>query len=233
MALYKDGNPVSGLNSIPRLTLAQYNALNVKPEFWVRTDAPESYKKLSADQVSYDSNTSVKEKIDEIDLTSGGTITNALNIKPNNALGVISLGKGNNSSEYGVVQMYDDASHWLNIMPSSQTDNRAVYFPDKTGTVALTSDLNWTSLGDITSGGTGVDVSQYNTICILPKMQGWAIQNPQIIPKLPNTASSVAVYVSASYYFSYRINFSPSGVLSIDNEALSGWTTCVYGIFAQ
>ena len=67
MALYKDGNPVSGLNSIPRLTLAQYNALNVKPEFWVRTDAPESYKKLSADQVSYDSNTTVKDKIDELD----------------------------------------------------------------------------------------------------------------------------------------------------------------------
>lgn len=64
MALYKDGNPVSGLNSIPRLTLAQYNALNVKPEFWVRTDAPESYKKLSADQVSYDSDNTVKDKID-------------------------------------------------------------------------------------------------------------------------------------------------------------------------
>lgn len=66
MALYKDGNPVSGLNSIPRLTLAQYNALNVKPEFWVRTDAPESYKKLSADQVSYDSNNTVKDKIDTL-----------------------------------------------------------------------------------------------------------------------------------------------------------------------
>lgn len=68
MALYKDGNPVSGLNSIPRLTLAQYNALNVKPEFWIRTDAPESYKKLSADQVSYDSNNTVKDKIDSIEL---------------------------------------------------------------------------------------------------------------------------------------------------------------------
>lgn len=64
MALYKDGNPVSGLNSIPRLTLAQYNALNVKHEFWIRTDAPESYKKLSADQVSYDENNTVKDKLD-------------------------------------------------------------------------------------------------------------------------------------------------------------------------
>lgn len=64
MANYLNGNPLSGINSIPRLTLAQYNALNVKPEFWVRTDAPESYKKLSADQVSYDSNNTVKDKID-------------------------------------------------------------------------------------------------------------------------------------------------------------------------
>ena len=54
MALYKDGKPISGINSVPRLTLAQYNALSVKPEFWVRTDAPEDYGKISADQVSYD-----------------------------------------------------------------------------------------------------------------------------------------------------------------------------------
>ena len=71
MALYKDGNPVSGINSIPRLTLSQYNALNVKPEFWVRTDAPESYKKLSADQVSYDSNNTVKDKIDSFGVVVG------------------------------------------------------------------------------------------------------------------------------------------------------------------
>ena len=75
MALYKDGNPVSGINSIPRLTLAQYNALNVKPEFWVRTDAPESYKKLSADQVSYDSNNTVKDKIDSDNTKTNVAVT--------------------------------------------------------------------------------------------------------------------------------------------------------------
>lgn len=95
MALYKDGNPVSGLNSIPRLTLAQYNALNVKPEFWVRTDAPESYKKLSADQVSYDSNNTVKDKLDqtlsgamraefESTVSGGGDISYSLNNIANN-----------------------------------------------------------------------------------------------------------------------------------------------------
>lgn len=67
MAFYQDGKPVSGLNSIPRLTLAQYNALNVKPEIWIWRDAPESYKKLSADQVSYDSNNTVEDMIDSID----------------------------------------------------------------------------------------------------------------------------------------------------------------------
>lgn len=81
MANYLNGKPLSGLNSIPRLTLAQYNALNVKPEFWVRTDAPESYKKLSADQVSYDSNNTVK---DALDIVTAGNMGNGLNILPYN-----------------------------------------------------------------------------------------------------------------------------------------------------
>jgi len=94
MALYKDGNPVSGLNSIPRLTLAQYNALNVKPEFWVRTDAPESYKKLSADQVSYDSNNTVKDKIDSIGNVPATATNNTTYITDaNNKVSIVQIGK--------------------------------------------------------------------------------------------------------------------------------------------
>ena len=91
MALYKDGNPVSGLNSVPRLTLAQYNALTTKPEFWVRIDAPEDYGKISADQVSYDENTTVEDKLDElsdsitvntfnlnVDVTANTTVTTSI-----------------------------------------------------------------------------------------------------------------------------------------------------------
>ena len=149
--LYYNKQLLSGICKVPRLTQSEYDALVTKPEFWILKDNTGSYKRLNADDVEYDNadstltSTNVQDAIEELDTNkvskSGDTMTGNLNIRPNNALGVISLGKGNNSSEYGVVQMYDDASHWLNIMPSSQTDNRAVYFPDKTGTVALTSDL--------------------------------------------------------------------------------------------
>ena len=95
MALYKDGNPVSGINSIPRLTLAQYNALNVKPEFWVRTDAPESYKKLSADQVSYDSNNTVEDMIDELSSPTAvkGTVTFSVQVDSNSYCYWVKKGK--------------------------------------------------------------------------------------------------------------------------------------------
>ena len=83
----------------------------------------------------------IEQGIYDADLREGGTIEGNLNIKPSNTFGVISLGKGSNSSEYGIVQMFDDASHWLNLLPSHQTDNRNILFPDKSGTVALKSDL--------------------------------------------------------------------------------------------
>lgn len=144
MALYKDGNPVSGLNSIPRLTLAQYNALNVKPEFWVRTDAPESYKKLSADQVSYDSNNTVKDKIDSFgvvvgqlastanawssyyDLPSGFTGTNSVCIGINlNIQGMWRSGDGiTGSGTRCVVEVSDNKFRVFN----SNVDVVSVYF---------------------------------------------------------------------------------------------------------
>ena len=100
------------------------------------------------------SSNNVQDAIEEVNNNkvskSGDTMTGNLNIRPSNTLGVISVGKGSNSQEYGVVQMYDDASHWLNIMPSSQTDNRTIYLPDKTGTLATTDD-NYYHPGDVFS----------------------------------------------------------------------------------
>ena len=53
--LYYKGKLISGIAKIPRLTLNDYNALTVKPEVWIRTDAPESYKKITASDVSFTS----------------------------------------------------------------------------------------------------------------------------------------------------------------------------------
>jgi hypothetical protein len=72
MSLYYDGNMVSGVNFTPQLTLAEYNALSVKPTYWIRTDAPEDYGRLPASEVGYDNTTSgltaddVQDAVDEL-----------------------------------------------------------------------------------------------------------------------------------------------------------------------
>ena len=172
--LYYNKQLLSGICKVPRLTQSEYDALTTKPEFWILKDSSGNYKRLNADEVLYD-----KEVNDNKVSKSGDTMTGNLNIKPSNALGVISLGKGNNSSEYGVVQMYDDASHWLNIMPSSLTDNRAVYFPDKTGTVALTSDLKEIQSG-ITPQGSGAGEMGLRTVTFAKPFS--SVPNVVVVP---------------------------------------------------
>jgi len=54
MALYYNGKMVAGVNSMPELTQAQYDALEVKPEFWIRTDAPDDYGRIPASDVGFD-----------------------------------------------------------------------------------------------------------------------------------------------------------------------------------
>ena len=89
----------------------------------------------------------VQDAIEEVNSNkvskSGDIMGGNLNIWPNNILGAISLGKGSNAQEYGVVQMYDDSSHYVNLMPSSHMkSNNTIYLPDKSGTIAMTSDLD-------------------------------------------------------------------------------------------
>lgn len=55
MALYYNGIMVSGINFTPRLTLAEYNALEVKPDYWIRTDVSSSdIDKIPASEISVD-----------------------------------------------------------------------------------------------------------------------------------------------------------------------------------
>ena len=65
MSLYYNKKLISGVRDVPSMTLAQYNALTNKPKLWIRTDAPSGDRGINADDIQYDSNTSVKEKIDE------------------------------------------------------------------------------------------------------------------------------------------------------------------------
>ena len=143
MALYKDGNPVSGLNSIPRLTLAQYNALNVKPEFWVRTDAPESYKKLSADQVSYDSNNTVKDMLDFANPIKKG-VTYSLSH-------IICAGHNSGSGNYVEIFLPCDYDPTISNMALSSNSSLVVYSANgivtESGIDFSTQTLTKTALG--------------------------------------------------------------------------------------
>ncbi len=54
MALYFNGSMIGGVNFTPRMTLEEYNALEIKPTYWIRTDAPGSGGRISADEVIFD-----------------------------------------------------------------------------------------------------------------------------------------------------------------------------------
>ena len=72
MALYYNGDNVSSINFTPQLTLAEYNALSVKPKYWIRTDAGE-LDSIPSSEISYDNtdsgltSTNVQDAIDEVD----------------------------------------------------------------------------------------------------------------------------------------------------------------------
>ena len=72
MALYQNGILISGANTLPQMTLAEYQALPVseRPTYWERTDG--NYSPLPARQVSY-KNGSVEDALDGLTDYSYGT----------------------------------------------------------------------------------------------------------------------------------------------------------------
>ena len=160
--LYYKGKLISGIAKIPRLTLSDYNALTVKPEVWIRTDAPESYKKVTASDVSYDNTSSgltatdIQSAIDEINNSkfdkSGGTIGGRTKIVvpgTTSSVGRAIFELGNNTSEgtdgnsRGLCRIYGPNQYYGEIFSDNLTDNRTLCFPNKSGTITLNSDLYW------------------------------------------------------------------------------------------
>lgn len=66
MSMYYKRKLISGVREVPHMTLAQYNTLTNKPDVWVRTDAPDSDRGISASDVEYSTGVSVKDKIDSV-----------------------------------------------------------------------------------------------------------------------------------------------------------------------
>jgi len=78
MSVYYNKKLISGVRDVPQMTLAEYNALTNKPDLWLRTDAPESDRGISASDVEYSMGVSVEDKIDTKanEWTYGGVIKN-------------------------------------------------------------------------------------------------------------------------------------------------------------
>ena len=66
MSVFYNKKLISGVRDVPKMTLAEYNALTNKPKLWLRTDAPESDRGISANDVEYSTGVSVEDKIDTI-----------------------------------------------------------------------------------------------------------------------------------------------------------------------
>lgn len=72
MALYQNGILISGANTLPQMTLAEYQALPVseRPTYWERTDL--NYSNIPASSVTYDNTqsgltaTDIQSAIDEL-----------------------------------------------------------------------------------------------------------------------------------------------------------------------
>ena len=72
MALYENGILISGANTLPQMTLAEYQALPVseRPTYWERTDL--NYSNIPAIDVTYDNTqsgltaTDIQSAIDEL-----------------------------------------------------------------------------------------------------------------------------------------------------------------------
>ena len=72
MALYQNGILISGANTLPQMTLAEYQALPVseRPTYWERTDL--NYSNIPASDVTYDNTqsgltaTDIQSAIDEL-----------------------------------------------------------------------------------------------------------------------------------------------------------------------
>lgn len=108
---------------------------------------------VSATNVEYSSGVSVKDKIDNVDLTSGGEINgNIFVIKKgtSSAIGETYISAGNNIAEgsndnsRGRLRLYGNKAYYLEVIPSNDmTANRQILLPmpsDNSQTLALKSD---------------------------------------------------------------------------------------------
>ena len=138
MGLYYKKQKIAGINFLPRLTLAEYNNLQTKPKYWIRTDTPSGYLKLNATDVSYDNNTNVKEKIDGnalkyTDITGTTDANGYINVSTDVAT------VDNFISAFVLEPRRQVCTWWLNEVEETQVRLRITSRGDNTTALASTS----------------------------------------------------------------------------------------------
>lgn len=111
----------------------------------------------TADNIAYDSNLTIKGKIQAIDLTSGGNITGDLTVDRKNGTtaetgyGLIAIGnnkpEGTEENARGLLDLYGTTAYRARLVSGALTENRQIEIPDKGGTFALTSDIEEATFG--------------------------------------------------------------------------------------
>ena len=99
----------------------------------------------------------IEQGIYDADLREGGTIGGSLNIVnkgTSSTVGNSTLVLGNNIAEgsadnsRGRIGIFSNNTRYAYLYASDDMSaNRNIYLPDKAGTIALTSDIEWTSKG--------------------------------------------------------------------------------------
>ena len=115
MAYYVNGTLVSGANTLPKMTMAEYLALPVseRPTYWECTD--KDYADITADNVSYGSG-SVEDALD--DLTSNNM----------DAPELVTAGTAYTTPSNGYIQIYVKANSEIDLSVLSSGNNNGVRF---------------------------------------------------------------------------------------------------------
>ena len=122
MALYQNGILISGANTLPQMTLAEYQALPVseRPTYWERTDL--NYGNIPASDVTYGSG-SVEDALDDAKIFYKDVVVAGASISSYG--GVVSTGV--NTGQYEAIGFTEGASSSPEISVSVYRSADSIY----------------------------------------------------------------------------------------------------------
>lgn len=211
----------------------------------------------SADDVAYDANTTIKSAVDGKVSKSGDTMTGQLVVsndtdiqiyanRPNSTTSSVrsaircgnGTADGTLGSTYGAIRLYGKGTNYTNLQATGSTSNRTIELPDKSGALALTSDIsdlvehNYT----YTAGSTEyyVKVIKNNRFVEIVFFCDANIPNDTELCTLPENErpypisswiTSFEIYLPTNTNYGLKINTSNGKVTFINNAGSGMWGT--------